>query len=134
MGEKIEKNLKSEYDKTDYLKNNTEKFGDVMMEYVMPMFERVEGDDAEIKIIELAVLCWNLSFLSEDEHSEVIMSWFNANHINEREQDNVEFIFRYFLNRKKTYFSHINIMIADNKIERVGDTIKVNLTIDYTKN
>ncbi|MES0335864.1 MAG: hypothetical protein SFH39_05835 [Candidatus Magnetobacterium sp. LHC-1] len=125
--------ITSDHDKTDYWEENAGKFGDVMMEFVMPMFERVEGGDAEIKIIELALLSWNLSFLSDEEHNEVMVSWFEANHVIESEQEKIETIFKYFLNRKLTYFSHINIMIADHNIEKVGDIIKVNLSVDYTK-
>jgi hypothetical protein len=99
-----------------------EKMSEVLTDFVEPYLEFADTDEAHRKLLTLAVMAWNASFLPEEEQQELINRVLDAGIPtgNEELKTGLKEIVNTLIVRKKLYFSGYRRKIIDYDLTDMG--------------
>jgi hypothetical protein len=93
------------------------KMSEVLLEFARPMLDFVDDDELYEEVINLAVVCWNLSFLPEHEQlakwKAITKETGRAHLFSRPEIENWVWI---LLERKRTFFADDRRIVADFEV------------------
>ncbi|WP_297422794.1 hypothetical protein [Clostridium sp.] len=101
------------------------KMSEVLLEFSKPVIDEYENVDEVKKIIHIAVLVWNLSFLDEKEQVERKEDIYKVFAYDKALLKNIVLIIDILLIRKKEYFSNINLMIESHEVVVVNGEMRI---------
>jgi hypothetical protein len=94
------------------------KMSEVILDFAEPLLNTIDDNDELFEdVISFAVICWNVSFLPEEEQQKILSSL-----VDEMAKSDVllrlsvKNDIRMLLNRKKTFFADDKRMVVDYKI------------------
>jgi hypothetical protein len=98
------------------------KMSDVLGDFAEPYLESAETEDAYRKVLSLAVLAWNASFLPEEEQQAMVDSCLAAGvpRRNEKLKAGLKKIVYALIARKKALFARYRRNIIDFELEDRG--------------
>lgn len=101
------------------------KMSEVLLEFAEPILDDYENVDEVKKIIYIAALVWNLSFLDEKEQVERKEDIYKVFEYDKALLNNIVLIIDILLIRKKEYFSNINLMIESHEVVVVNGEMRI---------
>jgi hypothetical protein len=93
------------------------KMSEVLIDFAQPLLNEIDDDELFGRAVSFAAICWNLSFMPENEHQKFIrrmVRGFGKFGVFERLQ--MENWAHMLLERKKAFFAHDRRMLMDYKI------------------
>ena len=98
------------------------KMSDVLADFVEPYVEFADTDEAYRKLLMLAIMAWNASFLPEEEQREMIGSMLDAGIPDETGElrAGLAGIVNTLIERKKRYFAQYTRKIIDFELTDTG--------------
>ncbi|MBF0344990.1 MAG: hypothetical protein HQL06_12270 [Nitrospirae bacterium] len=87
------------------LPHRQKKMSEVIKEYAKPLLYEVETIEQQKQVLEIAIFCWNVSLLSDDERAKAVEKLVNADKSPKHEA--VE-MFTSMISRKLNEFHDIN--------------------------
>lgn len=112
------------------------KMSDVIKEFASDMLDHAETDDQIRMTLEMAIVCWNICLSSDKEEDDSkrqnlingFLETCKKSQKSSGDDEVFEEILEHYRVRKQKYFSQINRLIADYKLQvlRTGD---INLSI-----
>lgn len=102
------------------------KMSEVIMDFAEPLLDFAEDDESKEKAISLALVCWNLALLPQDDQQEELkymLHTFPGGNTGEIEQVVITMV-----KRKSACFPDIKKCVVDYKITRRGDDIHLTVT------
>ncbi|KJU86584.1 hypothetical protein MBAV_001223 [Candidatus Magnetobacterium bavaricum] len=128
MTKKIKKRHTTQRVKVVQPPKGQEKMSEVLHEYAKPLLDQATTLEEKRKAVSLSILCWNTSFLSEDEHQEAINM--AVKEIGIAQNDKMAFtqIFMSMIHRKLEWFFGIDKIFIDYGITELQNG-KLSLTV-----
>ncbi|MBF0345032.1 MAG: hypothetical protein HQL06_12485 [Nitrospirae bacterium] len=93
-----------------------EKMSDLIMEYAEPMLEKGKNFEQKRRAMNLSIMFWNASFLSEDDQKDAMKKILAENRLNRDDRVTLFKVFIAMINRKFKEFSDINRVILKYKV------------------
>lgn len=99
-----------------------EKMSKVLIDFVEPYLEFADTEEAHRKLLTLAVMAWNASFLPEKEHQDMIDRVLDAGIPTGTEElkTGLKDIVNMLIARKKVYYSEYTRKIIDFELTDTG--------------
>ncbi len=98
------------------------KMSDALTDFVEPYRQEADTEEAQRKLLELAIMAWNVSLLSEPEQQEmvdrILAEGFSA--ATEELKQGMKDILNQLIARKKQHFSENQRMIVDFDLKDTG--------------
>jgi len=109
------------------------KMSEVIADFATPLLNEAIDDSSAKVAISMAVTCWNLSSLPEDNHEEMITKL--KSEISETESDAkiLESMVRMLIERKKAFFSHIKKLVVDYDVKFIDGKLHLNVVSTQIK-
>ncbi len=100
--------------KTQFAKIGTSKIkmSGVIAEFAAPLLKEADDETSAEVAISMAVICWNLAMVPEDEQEDMIKEMIAKISKTESDAKYTESIARILIARKKELFSHIKKFIV----------------------
>ena len=103
------------------------KISDALTEFIEPYKNDVQNDRDWVKLLNLAILAWNLSFFSKRQAQQEIEHMLHSNQLvsadTEKEiKEELKNILGQLIARKKRHFSSYKRLIIDFELKNQGDS------------
>lgn len=92
------------------------RMSEVIAEFAEPLLSEAPDEKSSEIAIMTSVVCWNLSFMPEDEIEKNIQGLVSSIESEERYKKDTEDIVRMLLDRKKSLFPYIRKMVAHHEV------------------
>lgn len=130
MAKKIKKRIR------DKIRINTDsklKMSEVIADFATPLLNEALDDSSAEMAISMAVTCWNLSLLPQDEHDRMINDMKVKLSETKSDEKIVEDIARMFIERKKALFFHIKRLVVNYDVKFVDGKLHLNVVSTQIK-
>ena len=132
MAKKIKKRI------CDKIKNEASidrklKMSEVIADFAKPLLKEAIDDSSAKVAISMAVTCWNLSFLPEDEPEKMINDMKAKLSTTESDAKILESMVRMLIERKKAFFSHIKKLVVDYDVKFINGKLHLNVVSSQIK-
>ncbi len=103
------------------------KLSETILEFAQPLMDKCENAEQQKKLIDLSVLAWNMSYLSEDHQEQEKEKIIRTLGVDLEARLIVQELFNYLIARKEAVYSHEKRIVLKYKISETND--KFNLTV-----
>jgi hypothetical protein len=109
------------------------KMSAILSEFAEPLLKEA-GDDSSAKMaVSMAVTCWNLALMPEDEHEGLINDMKAKLSGTKSDEKITEDIARMFIARKKDLYSHIRKLVVDYDVKFIDGQLHLNIVSTQIK-
>ncbi len=109
------------------------RMSEVIAEFAEPLLKQAHDEKTHEIAILMAVACWNLSLMPEDQHEKEIMDLLPKISTSERDKKDAEDIVRLFLDRKRTLFLHIIKLVVSHDVQFINGQMRLNVVSTYAR-
>lgn len=107
------------------------KMSEIIAEFAEPLLKETYNEQSCEIAMMMAVACWNLTLLPEEEHEELIGKMLTETTKTDQHRKDTESLARMLIERKKLHFPHIKKFIVKHDIQFLDGKMILNVVSTY---